>query len=104
MTSREGYTRQDYLNGEITHDQYYLELAQEHHIVLTDSDLALFGIGSLKQLRELLSRDEHLNNIPLRRFDSLTCSYNAYNPTHHLTLAEGCCIYKTLLKQLANLT
>ena len=90
--------RQDYLDGKVTHDQYYLELAKEHHIALTNLDL--FGVRSLVHLRELLAKDEHLNNIPLRRFDSLTTSYNVYNSQARLTLAEGACIYKALLKQM----
>lgn len=93
-------TRQDYRDGKVSHDDYYLQLAREHHIALTNLDL--FGLVSLEQLREFLAADRHLNNIPLRRFDAMTASYNAYNPRTRLSFADGCCIYKALLKQLAN--
>ena len=92
--------RQDYLDGKITHEDYYKGLAKEHSITIIDAKL--FGLNSVEELRAKLAADEHLNNIPLRVFDGITGSYNIYNPYNPLTLSDGCCIYKTLLKQLAS--
>ena len=93
--------RRDYLEGRVTHDEYYLALAGEHHIAVQEYDLMLLGIVSLVHLRDLLRRDPLLNMIPLYLFDGLTRRYNTQHPRQRLTLAEGCCVYKTLLKQLA---
>jgi len=93
--------RQAYLDGKISHDDYYLQVAKEHHIALNKNDLSSFGVRSLSHLRDLLQEDENLNSIPLSVFDGLTVSYNMYNPQSRLTPAEGTCVYKALLKELA---
>ena len=48
------------------------------------------------ELIELYKKDQHLNNIPLRKFDAMTNMLNAYHVVKR-TLAEGVCLYKHLL-------
>jgi hypothetical protein len=93
------YSRQDLLEGRVTHDEYYRQFAKEHHIAITG--ITLFGVRDMEHLRQLIKADPNLNNIPLKYFDSMTNSYNMYNPHDRMTLAEGASVYKTLLKDLA---
>jgi hypothetical protein len=95
------YSRQDYIEGRVTHDEYYRQFAKDHHIALV-GNLGIFGIRDLAHLQSLLERDPNLNNIPLRFFDSLTELHNKYHSENRITFAEGACVYKTLLKDLAN--
>ncbi len=93
-------TREDYMSGKVSHDQYYRYMAGIHHIAINEGDLKLFGLSGIEDLQARFEIDSNLNNIPLMLFDNLTCSYNGHNPGKRLTLAEGCCIYKTLLKKM----
>lgn len=81
------------------HRAKYQALAKQKHLAITN--LTLFGVRDVEHLRTLLAADEHLNNIPLRRFDNLTHTYNLYHPRDRMTLCEGCCVYKELLRQIA---
>jgi hypothetical protein len=54
-------TRSDYLEGRCTHQEYYLDIASGLHLT-ANSEL-------LQWVRQ--SRDPHLNDIPLRRWDSI---------------------------------
>ena len=54
-------TRSDYLEGRCTHREYYLDIASGLHLT-TNTELLQW----VKQ-----SRDPHLNDIPLRRWDSI---------------------------------
>lgn len=82
-----------------THQEKYQAFAKAHHLAITKAEL--FGLKGLDDLKAKLAADPHLNNIPLGRFDMMTHSYNAYNPQNRMTLADGCCAYKELLRQLA---
>ena len=57
------FTRQDYMNGTCSHEEYYAQFdcnGMRQTVIL--------GIG-LEAL--LKSRDKHLNDIPLHRWDSI---------------------------------
>ncbi|MGE3483472.1 MAG: hypothetical protein AB7L09_01950 [Nitrospira sp.] len=57
-------TRKQYMDGECTHDDYYLEIAREAGISYAKSDM-------LPRVKACLARgDEHLNDIPLREWDA----------------------------------
>lgn len=81
----------------------YRQFASDHHLALNEKSLRFFGVRSLTHLRQLAEHDPTLNNIPLRRFDALTASYNAYNPRNRMTLSEGANVYKYLLLRMVGL-
>ena len=54
-------TRQDYLDGKATFEEYYGEIARECG--------NLYLPASTEEIREFLKTDKHLNNIPLQRWD-----------------------------------
>lgn len=58
-------TRKAYMNGEVTHNEYY---AQFCHQYIIDYVVNTFGAEKLKKA---YSEDTNLNNIPLNRWDSL---------------------------------
>lgn len=82
------------------HATKYREMAKDKHIAITN--LRLFGIQDVTELRRLVAEDPHLNNTPLSRYDGMTIAFNAHNPQDRMTLSEGVCTYKQLLKDLAD--
>lgn len=76
----------------------YKAMANEYGIAITN--LEFYGLKDKAELVEKYREDHSLNNIPLSRFDNMTLSYNAYN-RKKLSLSDGCCIYKVLLKEIA---
>jgi hypothetical protein len=60
--------RDDYMNGTVDHQTFYCAVADAigrkvvEHLVLR--------VAPLDRIREALTTDEHLNNIPLARWDS----------------------------------
>ena len=60
-------TRQQYMSGEATHRQYYLEVAIAAGVKLDKI--------YLDHVRRCLPWDEHLNNIPLNTWDVLALGY-----------------------------
>ena len=87
------------IKEEKTHREKFAKMADEKGIAITN--LSLFGVSGKLHLKELYEADRHLNNIPLKRFDTLTDMYNLYNPRKRMCLSDGCCIYKELLRQIA---
>ena len=59
-------TRQNYLDGKVSHDEYYRTIATEAHISFKNSDMLPAIKAALKE------GDKHLSTIPLRIWDSLT--------------------------------
>ena|SRR6186713_10270 len=92
------YTRKDYLAGNCTHEEYYSQFVTDDILSLVKNT---FGVGLLE---ESLSKDEHLNNIPLGQWDNLTGYLPRYvsagfkNVGDYLTLAGGVCLLKTAAK------
>jgi hypothetical protein len=87
-------TRQQYMDNEITHQQYYGQFVDEHIIKLV---IDTFGSYPLKYE---FQRDENFNDIPLQRWDAL--SYAIVRKVTPLlreagdfySLAGGVCILK----------
>jgi len=74
------------------HYEKYRDMAARAHVTLKDST----SFGTPDQLRSLYAKDQHLNNIPLARFDALYPWMRrvAGGPQ---SMAENCCMYKHLL-------
>ena len=98
-------TRQDYMEHRATHDEYYLDIANE--VSLRASDKAL-----VERVREALKTDEALNNIPLDFWDAraqqLIPGYGARlakaareRGTFWATLGDGVCILKVVYRDAA---
>jgi hypothetical protein len=91
------YTRQQYINKECTHEQYYSQFV-DTGILQTVKTL------SMKSLVE--GKDEHFNNIPLQTWDRMA----ALVPLHigkklrelgdGISLAGAVCILKEAARQL----
>jgi len=89
-------TRQDYLDGKISHREYYGQF-------VTDSikKTVLQFIGRKKIV---LSQDDSFNDIPLARWDDLPTLAPSGLLMHeagdYLTLAGKVCIYKEAARQI----
>lgn len=91
------YTRQQYINGECTHDEFYAPF-----ITKRMKQIVLQRIG-MEQLNR--SEDEHLNDIPLHSWESLPYIYSVsikYKQLtgDYLTVSGWVCLYKQAAKQL----
>jgi hypothetical protein len=96
-------TRQQYLNSECTHREYYSQFVNEGI-----KNLVRSGIGE-KRIKESLPVDEHLNNIPLKEWDSLG-AYIVSSPNVRAKIKEAgdgysqagaVCILKEAARQIA---
>lgn len=88
------YKRQSYLDGEISHENYYLWLSDFLEIP-----------GSLIPFRrkELLrSTDSHMNDLPLDKWDGqhFYVSRYAYNKIRVWSLSETVCVLKAMARQM----
>ena len=93
-------TRTQYLNGEISHFDFYAQFVDEpiKNIVRARLERA----GYLKNLKEKFGEDKNLNNIPLHIWDSFSQSLNTSEVAgkmreagDYLTLSGIVCIAKT---------
>ena len=86
------------------HHKKWLLFADNMGVAITN--LSLFGVEDLEQLHVKYKADEHLNNIPLRIFDSLWICAQQYVRDNlkaineYWCLYQGACMYKALLRQL----
>ncbi|MFW5962747.1 MAG: hypothetical protein ACOCQR_03930 [bacterium] len=96
----EGYSIEE---EETEHEKKYKDLAKKAGIEVKPSD---FGVKDREELIQKAREDEHLNNIPLKRFDMSAYAYMAFNPEtvkkYRLSLGDLVCIYKYKLKELLN--
>lgn len=84
------------------HEDKYERLAVETGVKLTRGSLQFFDIDSIEQLRDKVSKDKALNNISLHYFDNMFIGARSHCPgLKKLSLAEGVCLYKHLLRKLA---
>jgi hypothetical protein len=87
------YTRQQYLDRECTHRQYYAQLVTEHTRERVAREIGLD--------RLLASTDEHLNDIPLKEWDRIKPSFNGPWPEgDHHSLAGAVCVNKEAARQI----
>ena len=61
-------TRQQYLDGEISHQDYYMQFVTE--------DTKKYLFRSISPYEILGSKDKHLNDIPLHLWDGAQLSYD----------------------------
>ena len=94
------YSRQDYLQNKCSHRQYYAQFVDDSVRRMVEQ---YFTLETLRA-----STDEHLNDIPLRRWDSLAIMLVHYSSIRELlreygdfwSLAGGVCILKEAAHQL----
>jgi len=88
-------TRQEYLEGKVSHREYHAQFVNE-----TIKQNVLNHIGLDKLMK---SKDEHLNDIPLAIWDAIPV-YNVSplmkEAGDYLTLAGKVCICKEAAKQI----
>lgn len=95
------FTRQDYLNGNCTHEQYYNQFL--NNVILNRVESAIGKDVIIKALAD----DKNLNTIPLAKWDAIAT--NLYDVSRkmkeagdYLTLAGGVCIAKAAARKIAN--
>lgn len=98
--------QKDYMEGRATHHAYYLEIAQAAG--LNAGALPV----TLENIREAIQTDEHLNNIPLNKWDwfaqanmkAIGRAARERGDVNSHTLGNGVCALKALAKHLATNT
>src|SRR4051812_22562386 len=94
-------TRKEYLDGKFTHAEYYESVAADAGISFDNSPM-------LPEIRAALAaEDEHLNNIPLARWDamafaaepSIRAALKKYESGY--SLSDGVCTLKAAAKKSA---
>jgi hypothetical protein len=104
MKTDTNITRQKYLNGEVSHEEYYLTLAKRLNVK--------FSKPFIRRVRKCLdSGDDNLSGIPLSEWDMM-CRNDRYNPFlgselkrrgDYLSLSVGVCMRKVMAKHQASL-
>ena len=93
--------RKRYMDGELTHSQYYGEIAD----VLGRKKLeSIVPCVSVSLLRDSLAADEHLNNIPLQlwdRLDPMVRSMSARAGFPSWSLSDTVCVMKEVARSMA---
>lgn len=79
------YTREDYIDKKCTHREYFSQWVDDSK---KNTIKNVIGIKKLLQ-----SDDEHLNDIPLKTWDSVSYGWGD-------SLSTGVCIAKEVAKQL----
>ena len=94
------FTRQDYMDGAVTFEQYYTSIAEAAGISMAGSEL----MPDVKAA--LAAGDEHLNTIPIETWDRiaaprtwLATAFKAHGDFY--SLAGGVCVYKQAAKNAA---
>lgn len=92
-------TRQEYLDGKCTHEEYYNQFVDSRvkQIVLTRH--------TKEDLKKAYSKDESLNSISIRVWDSLAENIRYKGPElkevgDYLTLSGSVCILKAAARQI----
>lgn len=93
-------TRKQYMNKECTHREYYSQFVTDNIRKSVETYLGPDLI--IKSLRE----DEHLNNIPLGKWDRMNCciSRSAFKEAGGTYSLAGCvCVLKEAARQVAEM-
>ena len=91
-------TRKEYLANEATHNEYYAQFVTQG---IRDTVQRFIGLDRIKN-----SNDPHMNDIPLKEWDSLTRIFGSQTNAKlkecedYLTLATSVCILKEAARQL----
>ena len=96
MDKKERYTREQYMNKEVDHQAYYLDVAAHSGIT--------HRLLPQKMLQEVLaSTDPHLNDVPLHKWDRVAAVIQAvevYNNERRVTsLAGTVCALKAVARE-----
>lgn len=100
-TTTTTFTRQQYLDKECTHRQYYAQFVTAGIIKSVSNR---FGKNAIVKA---LETNEHLNNIDLARWDSLAITHESSlrgkmkQVGDRYSLAGGVCVMKEAAKQIA---
>jgi hypothetical protein len=91
------YTRKQYLNDECDHRDYYGQYVTDAH----KRHLTRY----ISESRIIMSKDEHLNDIPLKEWDNLPIfagfgQKKLKENGDSLTLSAVVCIYKEAARQI----
>ena len=89
-------TRQDYLDGKCTHQEYYAQFVDQH-----TKNVVSGSIDMDKLKNAVINGDLHLNSVPLREWDMLTQLINP-NMDGGTSLAGKVCVLKEAARQLLN--
>jgi len=87
-------TREEYMKGKYTHNEYYGQFVTEHlkRLVLNSLDT------TPAELKKAVEVDEHLNNIALKIWDRMSCSVNVWGTG--FGLSENVCILKATARAI----
>lgn len=73
------YTRSQYLNGEVSHSEYFRQFVTSNVLAVVRNRI---GEADIKA-----SKDEHFNDIPLQRWDAII-GFNGARPMSSLGLSS----------------
>jgi len=81
---------------ETAHEKKYRTIIKQAGLAITKDTF----MGRTREVwRSLYEKNEHLNNVPLREWDIIVCSYWTYQGRRVIrTLCDGVCAYKQLVK------
>ena len=94
------FTRNQYLNKECSHSEYYAQFVNE----ATKSNVLRY-IANKKTLIAAILEDKNLNNIPLQRWDSCPCYLDRslfVQAGDFITKAGSVCVLKEAARQIIN--
>lgn len=99
-TTTQTFTRQQYLSGDCTHEQYYSQFVNSTILSRVEA-----YIGKDK-IVEAMQTEKGLNSIPLAKWDMAAqnlfdVSKKLKEAGDYLTLAGGVCIAKAAARQIA---
>lgn len=90
------YTHHDYLNDKVTHREYYAQFVDDD---VLDTVSRCIGERTI-----VASTDEHLNDIPLHRWDNLPIDFFVQQKMKEIkqgySLSDKVCVAKEAAKQI----
>lgn len=88
------HTRQDYMDKKCTHQEYYSQFV--------DYDVIIAVLEYIGEKNIIKSKDEHFNDIPLKKWDNLGLLNLELLKKHNETpsLATNCCIGKAAARMI----
>jgi hypothetical protein len=89
------YSRQDYLSGKVTHDEYYGQFVNKHILVCVESRVKLSRIMD--------SNDDAFNDIPLKIWDNFHPVVSQLAGLKNPSLSDSVCIAKRAALEIKRL-
>lgn len=102
METKTTFTRHDYMNNKCSHYEYYSQFVTE------GMKSVILNKYSKEKLKEKFAEDQHLNNIPLKWWDSfellfqrnIASTNKRLNGQNTWSSAEHTCAMKAAAKQI----